>query len=120
MQVMHNPKCCVDRLIKHWVFVCFFLLLMLFSGSIAEITQICAISWDGKVTFDRYVLPASGYISDQASHVSGLEIKTDGDQQSLLYKGDEVDAIPVKDALFEFMDWIRQQTGKLVLYKLDV
>ena len=84
----------------------------LFAGLEAEITQLGAISWDGKATFNRYVLPSNGYISFEARSVSGLEIKTDGNQQSLLYKGEEVDSVPVKEALLEFMDWIRKQRSK--------
>ena len=88
----------------------------LFTGQEAEITQLGAISWDGKATFNRYVLPSNGYISYEARSVSGLEIKTDRNQQSLLYKGEEVDAVPVKEALLEFMDWIRKQTSKSQIF----
>lgn len=85
------------------------------SGHTAEIIQLAASSWDGKYSFNQYVLP-KGFISAKSSEITGLTINRVAGRRTLLHHGRVVESHPMKDTLLDFLQWLNDCRGMVDLY----
>lgn len=80
------------------------------TGHKAEITQLAAVTWDGKFAFNQYVLP-EGHISIKASEITGLTIGKVNGKRELLHNGKAVESHPIGEVLLNFMEWLEDCRG---------
>ena len=91
-------------------------MFVVFIGNEAEILQLSASDVTGSEKFDRYVLPEKDvYICKQASEITGLTIVNRDGKKVLLHCGKTVPTVSTKDAMSQFVDWLKKFNCHCVL-----
>ena len=89
-------------------FVFFFNLETSSCGETCDIIQVAAV-FGGEV-FNRYVMPAV-QIPDKVSDLTQIRIEG----SKMYHKGREVETVPIKDCLLDFVRWLRNVNTKVIL-----
>lgn len=82
-----------------------------FTDRNAELTQIAAVGLNSDNLFNSYILP-NGPVSKKAQEITGISTKMAGGRRILCLNGLEVQSSNAKDALLQFILWMKTELQK--------